>query len=109
MDQILKSVSNHQVYICASFHTYTLHICYILTYFILYNYKYYIIDVDNNQRIIVATGGDDNAFSVAYVDIDKNDQNKLSIKKYEKYIQEFAHASALTGNYIFKNYCIYMI
>ncbi|OUM65119.1 hypothetical protein PIROE2DRAFT_60229 [Piromyces sp. E2] len=60
-------------------------------------------DINNKQRIVIATGGDDNAGSVAYVDISKNDQNILSVSKYEKFTQEFAHASALTDVKIFND------
>ncbi|ORX51774.1 WD40 repeat-like protein [Piromyces finnis] len=61
------------------------------------------IDMNNKQRIILATGGDDNACSTAYVDISKNEQNILSVSKYGKFTQEFAHSSALTDVKIFND------
>jgi len=55
------------------------------------------LDTNKKERLIITTGGDDNACSVAYIDIIKNSQHQLIVEKYEKFTEEFAHASALTG------------
>jgi len=60
-------------------------------------------DINNKQRLVIATGGDDNACSVAYIDVSKDIQNKLSIINYRKFTQDFAHSSALTDVKIFNN------
>ncbi|KAL6590749.1 WD40 repeat-like protein [Neocallimastix sp. 'constans'] len=62
-----------------------------------------MIDTNKKERLIITTGGDDNACSVAYIDIIKNSQHQLIVEKYEKFTEEFAHASALTDVKIFND------